>query len=470
MKRELIAAVNQLSAERNLSREVVLSIVESALASAYKKYAFHDEQDVVVKLDPDSGEVKVYVQKTVAESVSDPEHEISLAEARKLRKSVQVGETVEMKPVLMDAGRIAVHAAKQVILQRLREAEHQKTYEEFSSREGEIATGVVQFIGPAQIYVNLGKVEAILPAGEQIPNERYRVGQRLRFYLLKIIQAGRGTQIVVSRTHPNLLRRLFELEIPEVHSGAVRVEAIVREPGYRSKVAISTTQEGIDPIGSCLGARGIRLQNIIKGLNNEKIDLISWGADPKEFITNALSPAQVANIELNEGGKVARVIVPDRQLSLAIGKEGQNARLAARLTGWRIDIKSVSAAEAEKAEVMEAIPEELAEEEVVAVVEEETKEEVTVAAGELEVLEPVSFPTVAEVSSEVTKEELVIRFAEDILPKAGKVETLEEKVKLGKAKGKAKGKVKAKVKAKAKGKPKAKGKAGKPRFEEEYEE
>ncbi len=454
MKRELIAAVNQLSAERNLSREVVLSIVESALASAYKKYAFHDEQDVLVKLDPDSGEVKVYVQKAVVESVSDPEHEISLAEARKLRKGVQVGETVEMKPVLMDAGRIAVYAAKQVILQRLREAEHQKTYEEFSSREGEIATGVVQFIGPAQIYVNLGKVEAILPGGEQIPNERYRVGQRLRFYLLEIIQGSRGTQIVVSRTHPNLLRRLFELEIPEVHSGAVRVEAIVREPGQRSKVAISTSQEGIDPIGSCLGARGIRLQNIIKELNNEKIDLISWDADPKEFITNALSPAQVASIELNEGGRVATVVVPDRQLSLAIGKEGQNARLAARLTKWRIDIKSVSAAEAEKAEVMEAIAKELAEEEVVEVVKEEAKEEVPVAVDGLEVSEPVSFPAVAEVSSEATKEEVAIRFAEDILPEAGKVETLKEEAKS----------------AKAKGKPKAKGKARKPRFEDEYEE
>jgi len=469
MKRELIAAVNQLSAERNLSRGVVLSIVESALASAYKKYAFHDEQDVVVKLDPDSGEVKIYVQKTIAESVSDPQHEISLAEARKLRKGIQVGEVVEMKSVPMDAGRIAVYAAKQVILQRLREAEHQKTYEEFSNREGEIATGVVQFVSPAQIYVNLGKVEAILPAGEQIPNERCRVGQRLRFYLLEIIQGSRGTQIVVSRTHPNLLRRLFELEIPEVHSGAVRVEAVVREPGRRSKVAISTTQEGIDPIGSCLGARGIRLQNIIKELNNEKIDLISWGADPKEFITNALSPAQVANIELNEEEKVARVVVPDRQLSLAIGKEGQNARLAARLTGWRIDIKSVSAAEAEKAEVMEAIPEELAEEEVV---KEEMKEEVPVAADVLEVSEPVSFPAVAEVSSEVTKEELVIRFAEDILPDAAKGEPLKEEAESGKAKAKVKAKAKAKVKAKAKakGKPKAKGRARKPRFEDEYEE
>ncbi|MBA7504435.1 Transcription termination/antitermination protein NusA [subsurface metagenome] len=298
------------------------------------------------------------------------------------------------------------------------------------------------------------------------------MGQRLRLYLLEIIQGSRGTQIVVSRTHPNLLRRLFELEIPEVHNGAVGVEAIVREPGQRSKVAISTSQEGIDPIGSCLGARGIRLQNIIKELNNEKIDLISWDADPKEFITNALSPAQVASIELNEGGRVATVVVPDRQLSLAIGKEGQNARLAARLTKWRIDIKSVSAAEAEKAEVMEAIRKELAEEEVVEVVKEEAKEEVPVAVDGLEVSEPVSFPAVAEVSSEAIKEEVAIRFAEDILPEAGKVETLKEEAKSGKAKGKVKAKAKGKVKAKAKakGKPKAKGKARKPRFEEEYEE
>lgn len=451
MKRELIAAVNQLSAERNLSKEVVLSIVEAALAAAYKKYAFHNEQDVLVKLDPDSGAVTVYMQKTVVKSVNDPQREISLAEARKLRKGVQVGEAVEVGTMPMDAGRIGVYAAKQVILQRLREAEHQKTYEEFSSREGEIATGVVQFIGPSQIYVNLGKTEAILPGGEQIPNERYRVGQRLKLYLLEIIQGSRGTQIVVSRTHPTLLRRLFELEIPEVHNGAVKVEGITREPGQRSKVAVSTSQEGVDPIGCCLGPRGIRLQNIIKELNNEKIDLILWDADPKVFITNALGPAQVASIELNEKEKVATVIVPDRQLSLAIGKEGQNARLAAKLTGWRIDIKSVSAAEAAKAEMAATISPELVLEEVV---KEETKEEVPVAVDELRVSEPLSFPTAAEVSSEATEEEVTIRFAEDILPDARKIEVLKEEAKAGKAKAKAK----------------AKGRVGKAHFEDEYEE
>lgn len=462
MKRELIAAVNQLSAERNLSKEVVLSIVEAALAAAYKKYAFHNEQDVLVKLDPDSGEVKVYMQKTVVESVNAPQREISLAEARKLRKGVQVGEAVEVGTMPMDAGRIGVYAAKQVILQRLREAEHQKTYEEFSSREGEIATGVVQFIGPSQIYVNLGKVEAILPGGEQIPNERYRVGQRLKLYLLEIIQGSRGTQIVVSRTHPTLLRRLFELEIPEVHNGAVGVEGITREPGQRSKVAVSTSQEGVDPIGCCLGPRGIRLQNIIKELNNEKIDLILWDQHPKVFITNALSPAQVASIELNEREKVATVIVPDRQLSLAIGKEGQNARLAAKLTGWRIDIKSVSAAEAAKAEMAETISKELVAEEVV---KEEIEEEVPVALDELQVSEPLSFPTAAEVSSEATKEERAIRFAEDILPDARKIEALKEETKTGKAKTKTKAKAKAKTKTKAK----TKGRVKKTHFEDEYE-
>jgi N utilization substance protein A len=391
------------------------------------------------------------MQKTVVESANDPQQEISLAEARKLRRGVQVGEAVEVGTMPVDAGRIGVNAAKQVILQRLREAEHQKTYEEFSSREGEIATGVVQFISPSQIYVNLGRVEAILPGGEQIPNERYRVGQRLKLYLLEIIQGSRGTQIVVSRTHPNLLRRLFELEIPEVHNGAVGVEGITREPGQRSKVAISTSQEGVDPIGCCLGPRGIRLQSIIKELNNEKIDLILWDADPKVFITNALSPAQVASIELNEEGKVATVIVPDRQLSLAIGTEGQNARLAARLTGWRIDIKSVSAAEAAKAEMVETISRELVREKVA---KEEAREEMPVAADELQVSEPVSFPTAAEVSFEATKEERTIRFAEDILPDARKIEALKEEAKAFKGKGKGK----------------VKGKAKKAHVEDEYEE
>ena len=446
MRRELTAAVSQLSAERNLSREVVLSIVESALASAYKKYAFSEKQEVSVKLDPDTGDVKVYVKKTVAAKVSDPEVEISLNEARKLRSGVQVGEKVEIKTTPTYTGRIAVQAVKQNIMQRLREAEHQKTYEEFSSREGEIATGVVQFITGAQVFVNLGRVEAVLPQSEQLPNEHYRVGQRLRLYLLEIVPGAKGTQIVVSRSHPNLLRRLFELEIPEVHNGVVCVEAVAREAGQRSKVAVSTTQEGVEPIGCCLGPRGIRLQNIVNELNGEKIDLIQWHSDPRVFISKALSPAQVASIDLNGIEKVATVTVPDRQLSLAIGKEGQNARLAAKLTRWRIDIKSVSAAEAERAAEAEAIPQEVTE---------EVKEEELAPVGEEE---PVLVPSAAvEAPSPTAKKELVIRFAEDILPRLQKVETPP------KQRGKAKV-------AKDKAKPvkeKAKGARRRPHFEED---
>jgi len=453
MRRELMAAVSQLSAERNLSREVVLSIVEAALAAAYKKYAFSEKQEVSVKLDPDTGDVKVYVRKTVVAKVADPQVEISLNEARKLRSGVQVGETVEIKTAPSYTGRIAVQAVKQNIMQRLREAEHQKTYEEFSSREGEIATGIVQFITATQVYVNLGRVEAVLPQNEQLHNEHYRVGQRLKLYLLEIVQEAKGTQIVVSRSHPNLLRRLFELEIPEVHNGVVGVEAVAREAGQRSKVAVSTPQEGVEPIGCCLGPRGIRLQNIVNELNGEKIDLIQWHSDPRVFIANALSPAQVASIDLDGIEKVATVTVPDRQLSLAIGKEGQNARLAAKLTGWRIDIRSVSAAEAEKAAVAEAIPQEVTE---------EAKEEELALAGEEE---PVLVPSVAaEAPPGAAKKELVIRFAEDILPHLQEAETPQKQ--RGKAKA-AKAKAKP-VKAKAKPvKAKAKSIRRRPHFEED---
>ncbi len=390
--------------------------------------------------------MKVYVKKNVVSKVSDPQVEISLNEARKLRSGVQVGEIVEIKTTPSYTGRIAVQAVKQNIMQRLKEAEHQKTYEEFSSREGEITTGVVQFITATQVYVNLGRVEAVLPQSEQLHNEHYRVGQRLKLYLLEIVPGPKGTQIVVSRSHPNLLRRLFELEIPEVHNGVVGVEAVAREAGQRSKVAVSTPQEGVEPIGCCLGPRGIRLQNIVNELNGEKIDLIQWHSDPRVFIANALSPAQVASIDLNGIGKVATVTVPDRQLSLAIGKEGQNARLAAKLTGWRIDIKSVSAAEAERAAAAEAVPQEVTE---------EAKEEELAPLGEEE---PVLVSSAAtEAPPQATRKELVIRFAEDILPHLQEAETPQ------KQKGKAKA-------ARDKAKPvkgKAKGVKRRPHFEED---
>ncbi|GAH69185.1 unnamed protein product, partial [marine sediment metagenome] len=255
--------IAQLSAERNLPKEVILAALESALVSAYKKDIFTREQDISAKIDPNTGDIKVYIRKVVVESLIDPHREISLDDARKLRDSIQVGEIVEVESTPRDAGRIAAQTARQVVLQRLREAEHRVIYEQFAGKEGEIVSGTIQFIQPKQIYVTLGKGEAILPFSEQVPNERYHVGQQFKFYLLEISQGVKGLQIIISRSHPNLLRRLFELEIPEIHSGVVELKAIAREAGHRSKVAVSTHQEGIEPVGCCLGPRGVRLQSII---------------------------------------------------------------------------------------------------------------------------------------------------------------------------------------------------------------
>jgi transcription termination factor NusA len=361
MKTEFTAAITQLSAERNLPKGVILAALESALASAYKKEASSPDQDITVKIDPNAGKVKAYTRKVVVESVTDPNIELSINEVRNLRDTVQVGETIGVEFVPKNTGRITAQMVKQLILQRLREAEHHAIYGEFAGREGELIAGVVQFIEPKQIYVRLNRTEAILPLNEQIQNEHYQKGLRLKFYLLEIARDVKGPQIIVSRSHPNLVRRLFELEIPEIHSGVVELKAIAREAGHRTKVAVSTRQEGIEPVGCCLGPRSIRLQSIINELNGEKIDVIQWHADPEIFIANALSPAQVASIKINEAEKVATVVVPDKQLSLAIGREGQNARLAARLTNWRIDIKSVSAIEAVRAQekTEKAIPQEL---------------------------------------------------------------------------------------------------------------
>ena len=427
MKTEFAIAISQLSAERHLPKEVVLSVLESALASAYKREAFSPEQDISVKIDSE-GKIKVYVQKVVAESVTNPYKEVSVVEARKLQGSAKIGEVVGIESTPKSAGRIAAQIARQAILQRLREAECHAIYEEFAGREGEVLTGIVQFIEPKQIYVGLGRTEAILPLSEQMPNERYRKGQRLKFYLLEVDRGSKGPQIVVSRSHPGLVRRLFELEVPEVHNGIVELKAVAREAGYRSKVAVSTRQEGVEPVGCCLGPRGIRIQNIVNEMNGEKIDIIQWHADPKVFVSNALNPAQVTGIEIDDEQKVASVVVPDRQLSLAIGKEGQNARLAARLTGWRIDIKSASAAEAEK-----IVPREL---EIVAEEPVSAETPMPEPVSNIEVEEPTEPLAVSEIPSEKFKEKSEIRFAEEILPGKSK-EQDKEKGKV-KAKGRKK--------------------------------
>jgi len=436
MKTELKAAITQLSAERNLPKEVVLAALESALASAYKKDASALEQDVLVKVDPNVGEIDFYVQKVIVESATNPNREISIDEARKLRPTAQVGDVISIECTPRNIGRIAAQAAKQVVLQRLREAEQRIIYEEFTGREGEVVTGAIQFTEPQRIYVRLNRTEAIFPSSERIPGEHYYKGQRLKFYLLKIVPGGKGPQIIVSRSHPNLIRRLFELEIPEVHNGLVELKAIAREAGHRTKVAVATTQENIDPVGCCLGPRGIRLQSIINELHGEKIDVIQWDTDPGIFISNALSPAQVANIKIDEERNAATVVVPDKQLSLAIGKEGQNARLAAKLTGWRIDIKSVSAIEVERAvtEEPETAAEAISPE--IEIMEKEPPEEELVE--EIGVEESVEFPSIPEAPPE-KPEEKQIRFAEDILVRALKA-GIPDKGKNG-VKGKRKGKV-----------------------------
>lgn len=434
MKTELKAAITQLSAERNLPKEVVLAALESALASAYKKSMSALEQDVVVRVDPESGEINFYVQKATVELVANPNREISIKEARRLRATAQLGDVVNIECTPKNIGRIAVQAAKQIVLQRLREAEHRIVYEEFTDREGKVVSGIVQFTEAKRIYVRLNRIEAILPANEQVPNEHYYRGQRLRFYLLEMSQRDKEPQIIVSRSHPNLIRGLFELEIPEVHNGIVELKALAREAGHRTKVAVATMQENVDPVGSCLGPRGIRLKSIINELNGEKMDVIQWHPDPAVFIANALSPAQVASIKIAAETNTATVVVPDKQLSLAIGKEGQNARLAARLTGWRIDIKSVSAIEAERTVIQK--PETAAKVTARKVAARGPLEEAP--AEEIGVAEPVEIPGISEAPSE-KPEEKQIRFAEDIL-----MEALKAKVP-DKAKDETKGKKKGKV-------------------------
>ena len=350
MKSDFLLAITQLSAEKNLPKEVVLAAVETALVSAYKKDNFAGSQNISVKINPGTGKVTVWAEKSVVEKPEDTHREISLEEAQRLKPEVEIEDTVMVEVTPANAGRIAAQTAKQVILQRLHEAEHSAIIEEFTDKEGDIVTGMVQRIEPRQTLIDLGRTEAVLPASEQVTSERYRVGQRLKVYLYEVAQTARGPKVIVSRSHPDLLRRLLELEVPEIANGTVELKSIAREAGSRSKIAAASRQPGIDPVGCCVGLRGIRIQNIVNELNGERIDVVLWEPNLSAFIANALSPAQVVHVELNEAEESSTVVVPDKQLSLAIGKEGQNVRLAAKLTGYRIDIKSASKAEIERAE------------------------------------------------------------------------------------------------------------------------
>jgi N utilization substance protein A len=352
MKNDLIMAVNQICAEKDLPRDVIMGAIEEALAHAYRRNYANSSATVTATVDPITGDMTVVCEKKVVETVLDPNTEIALPDALKLDSKAEIGGTIRDERQPADFGRIAAQTAKQVILQRIHEAERDAVYDFYHQKEGELITGTVQSVDYRSnaVTVTLSKkAEGILAAEDQLPNDRYRIGQSVRCLLAEVTKGTRGPQIRLSRTHRNMLRRLLEREIPEIYSGTVEVKSIAREPGQRSKVAVFASQPGVDPVGSCVGLRGTRIQNIVDELNGEKIDVVEWNSEVRNFISNALSPARPSDTLLIEDGDVrtAIVVVPDRQLSLAIGKEGQNARLAAKLTGWRIDIKSETEAATE---------------------------------------------------------------------------------------------------------------------------
>ena len=341
MNVEFLEALKDLEKERNISADVILDAIDAALVSAYKKN-FGSSQNVRTEINRETGDFHVYSRKTIVENVEDETTEISLAEAEKINPGYEPGDIYEMEVTPRDFGRIAAQTAKQVVVQRMREAERSVIYDEYINMEGDIMNGLIQRIENRSVYLDVGRTEAILTPGEQMPGEHYRHGDYLKVYMVEIRKTNRGPQVVVSRTHPGLLKRLFEQEVPEIYDGTVEIKSISREAGSRSKIAVYSSHENVDPLGACVGARGMRVQAIVDELKGEKIDIVKWSEDPATFISNALSPAKVLAVDINEEDKVARVVVPDYQLSLAIGKEGQNARLAVKLTGWKIDIKSAS--------------------------------------------------------------------------------------------------------------------------------
>lgn len=349
MNAEFMLAFEALGKEKGIAPEILFDAIEAALISAYKRN-FSSAQNVRVSLDRETGEIHVYARKTIVEFVEDDRLEISLADARKINPGYMEEDVLEIEVTPRDFGRIAAQTAKQVVVQRIREAERGIIYEEFSNRSSDILTGIIQRIEQKNVFIDLGKTEAVLPPTEQMIGEEYALGNRVKTYIIEVKKTSKGPQIMVSRTHPGLLKRLFELEVPEIHDGTVEIKSVAREPGMRSKIAVFSRDEEVDSVGACVGPKGMRVQTIVDELRGEKIDIVKWDADPAIYISNALSPAKVVSVEVDELNKISKVVVPDYQLSLAIGKEGQNARLAAKLTGWKIDIKSESqAAEAAEA-------------------------------------------------------------------------------------------------------------------------
>ncbi|SFH49470.1 NusA antitermination factor [Tindallia magadiensis] len=344
MNTEFIEALEQIQQDKGISKEILIEAIEAALISSYKRN-FGSSHNVRVEIHRETGEVHVYGQKQVVTEVEDENTEISIEEAKIINTKFQSGDIFEREVTPRDFGRIAAQTAKQVVVQRIREAERGVVFDEYANRESDIISGSVARIARGTVYINLGKAEAMLASSEQMPVESYNPGDRIKTYIVEVKQTTKGPQILVSRTHPGLIKRLFELEVPEIHDGVVEIKSISREAGYRTKIAVDTNDPNVDPVGACVGQKGVRVQAIVNELKGEKIDIIRYSEDPVDYITSSLSPAKVTEAKVDEGSKSAKVVVPDYQLSLAIGKEGQNARLAAKLTGWKIDIKSESQVE-----------------------------------------------------------------------------------------------------------------------------
>lgn len=346
MNAEFIEALEEIEREKGISKDIIFEALESALISSYKKN-FGSSQNVEVEINKENGDIGVYSKKEVVEEVENEFVEISLEEAKKIDSKYELEDMVIFEITPKNFGRIAAQTAKQVVIQRIKDAEREVIYDEFIDREHEIITGLVQRVSRNNVYIDLGKIEGILPPSEQIEGEEYNQGDRIKLYILEVKKTTKGPQIILSRSHPGLVKRLFELEVPEIQEGIVDLYAISREAGSRTKIAVFSRDENVDPVGACVGLNGIRVKAIVDELNGEKIDIIIWENEIDKFIANSLSPSKVVKVEVAEGERSAIVVVPDYQLSLAIGKEGQNARLAAKLTNWKIDIKSESQYEEE---------------------------------------------------------------------------------------------------------------------------
>ncbi len=390
MQVDFVQALRDIGREKDIPLETLSEIIEAALVSAYKKH-FGASCEIHVDIDWDNGTAAVFCRKQIVEHVENPHTEMALADARRLDPTVEEHEYLDIEVSPQEFGRIAAQTAKQVVAQRIREAERDIIYEEFSNRDGDVVTGVVQRRDGRTVFIDMGKVEAVLPGSEQSPIDSYRPGERLKVYILEVKRTTKIPRVLVSRSHPGLLRKLFELEVPEVHEGIVEMRAQAREAGHRSKVAVVSKQENVDPVGACVGHRGSRVQAVVDELRGEKVDIVRWSDEPAKYVASALSPARVSRVIIDEETRSATVVAPDNQLSLAIGREGQNVRLAARLTGWRIDIRS----EAQMAEqAAEAVASEA----------EGTEPAAEAAASEAEEAEEVAAEAVASEAEEVAAE------------------------------------------------------------------